>query len=116
CGLIRRKDGVALQVLKPRTRDDHITTPGLATTRLSYGARQMVRRNPAALSQDHRALNHVLELTHIARPVITFELSHKLGVDLLNRFAVLARILVHKMPQQKRNIRATRSKWRSLNI
>ena len=65
-------------------------------------ARRETQGSP--LRGDDRALDHVLELTHVSRPVVALQLVHDAGGNRLDRFALRLRVALDEGARQNRNI------------
>src|SRR5262249_7183502 len=71
--------------------------------------KEIGRRERAGIDLDDDALHFVLELAHVARPVVRLEELHGLRGDPRDRFADLVGITLEEDPAEKRDVFAALS-------
>ena len=67
------------------------------------------------VAEDHRPLDQVLQLAHVAWPVVVHEQPHRLGRDLAMGLVVLDRVLLEEVVGEDRNFFTPLTQGRQLN-
>src|SRR5213594_4205116 len=67
------------------------------------------------LGNDHGALDNVLQFSHISRPGIVGESSHRCRWDSSNALVHTPSVFLDKMPHEQRNIFRALAEWRDGN-
>ena len=94
-----------------RVLDDRLLVSGeragqrkWALDRRSGGQPALVDREFVGVAHDHRPLNHVLQLAHIARPRIRPQVIERPLVDAPDRLARLPRVAIDEVLDQQRDV------------
>ena len=68
------------------------------------GQPALVDREFVGVAHDHRPLDHVLQLAHVARPRIRAQVIERPLVDAPDRLARLPRVAIDEVLDQQRNV------------
>ncbi len=66
----------------------------------------VAERQRRAAREDHRALDHVLQLAHVARPVVGLQQTHDVGRNVVDALAQRAAEAIDQVADQRRNVAA----------
>src|SRR5256714_9352296 len=122
-----RELGLAVRVLEALDRLADVLLDGerpAAAGQGRRGAHQRQRRRHLgeiapgerlALGEDHGALDHVLELAHIARPGMVFYERRKFGVEAADALAEPARVVLGELPCEEQRIAPALAQRRQLD-